>query len=224
MPNIPYERDIPASPHNPSVDQPNMKTNNNSVDDILLIDHFSFNDGNNFSGYHKNIHQPFFATWTQAGQTASPALTPIPGINQIITMNVLPDTLGGVTDTQLFSVTGLSNGTTAGVSQLTGSALGTGATGNDGYCWSGGFLFQWGTVTQALTAGGMTGNIVFKNRFAGAIAFPNNCFNVQTTLYTNTNAVIGSLSLTFQDKTGFSWAFHATGAGFTGYTWLAIGN
>ena len=51
---VAYNRDIPDAPNNPSVDQPKMKTNTNSIDTILAVDHISFNatDG----GYHKVVH------------------------------------------------------------------------------------------------------------------------------------------------------------------------
>ena len=40
---IPYNLDIPASDHNPSNDQPLMEANNNAVNQILGVDHYSFN-------------------------------------------------------------------------------------------------------------------------------------------------------------------------------------
>lgn len=58
MSNIIYTRDIPFSSHNPSSDQPIMQTNTNSIDDIITVDHYGFNDSGNRSGYHKIIHQP----------------------------------------------------------------------------------------------------------------------------------------------------------------------
>lgn len=54
MPNFIYKRDIPFSTHNPSADQPNMQINTNSTDDIIKIDHYSFNDTN--GGYHKQVN------------------------------------------------------------------------------------------------------------------------------------------------------------------------
>lgn len=39
-----YNRDIPDAPNNPSNDQPKMKTNTNSTDDLIAVDHVSFND------------------------------------------------------------------------------------------------------------------------------------------------------------------------------------
>jgi len=55
MPNFTYTRDIPFATHNPSTDQPKMQVNNNSIDDIIEVDHYSFNDQNLLSGYHKIV-------------------------------------------------------------------------------------------------------------------------------------------------------------------------
>jgi len=53
MPNITYTRGIPASSHNPSTDQPDMQINNDSIDDLISVDHYGFNDNN--GGFHKVI-------------------------------------------------------------------------------------------------------------------------------------------------------------------------
>src|SRR5258708_1657417 len=53
MPNFTYNRNLPDSPNNPSVDQPTMKVNTNSNDDLLNVDHFSYNDNN--GGLHKQL-------------------------------------------------------------------------------------------------------------------------------------------------------------------------
>lgn len=37
-----YNRDIPDGPNNPSRDQPLMKTNTNSIDDLIAVNHISF--------------------------------------------------------------------------------------------------------------------------------------------------------------------------------------
>jgi len=81
MPNFTYTRDIPFSSHNPSVDQPDMQINNNSIQDIIAVDHYGFNDGDNLSGYHKIIHLP--------PQTNDPVA--ITGIGQVYTKNVNGD-------------------------------------------------------------------------------------------------------------------------------------
>jgi len=54
-----YIRDIPFASHNPSTDQPNMQTNTNSIDNLLQIDHVSFNDVTN-SGKHLHVTFPTF--------------------------------------------------------------------------------------------------------------------------------------------------------------------
>lgn len=51
MPLFTYTIPLPVSGNNPSVDQPNMTTNNASVNSIIGVDHFSFNDSS--GGLHK---------------------------------------------------------------------------------------------------------------------------------------------------------------------------
>ncbi len=53
MPLFSYNRDIPDGPNNPSVDQPKMKINTNSTDDLIDVDHFSFDESN--GGYHRQV-------------------------------------------------------------------------------------------------------------------------------------------------------------------------
>jgi hypothetical protein len=53
MPLFSYNRDIPDGPNNPSVDQPKMKINTNSTDDLIDVDHFSFDEAN--GGYHRQV-------------------------------------------------------------------------------------------------------------------------------------------------------------------------
>lgn len=51
MANFTYNNDIPDTPNNPSNDQPLMKINTNSIDDLIEVDHVSFNTNN--GGFHK---------------------------------------------------------------------------------------------------------------------------------------------------------------------------
>lgn len=51
MPNFNYTNDIPDAPNDPSVDQPDMKINTNSINSLLAVDHYSFNLAN--GGWHK---------------------------------------------------------------------------------------------------------------------------------------------------------------------------
>lgn len=48
-----YTRDIPFATHTPANDQPNMQVNTNSADDLLQVDHISFNDAN--AGKHNHV-------------------------------------------------------------------------------------------------------------------------------------------------------------------------
>lgn len=54
-----YNRDIPDAPNNPSNDQPLMKTNTNSTDDLIAVNHYSFNVAN--GGKHKKVAMPVTA-------------------------------------------------------------------------------------------------------------------------------------------------------------------
>ena len=48
-----YTRDIPFATHTPASDQPNMQVNTNSTDDLIQVDHISFNDAN--AGKHNHV-------------------------------------------------------------------------------------------------------------------------------------------------------------------------
>lgn len=62
---ISYTTGIPAASHNPSTDQPNMKTNNDNIKTIIAVDHATFDTSN--SGTHNHV------TFTSA--QSDPSLT-----------------------------------------------------------------------------------------------------------------------------------------------------
>lgn len=70
MPNFTYTPGIPDGPNNPSADQPNMKTNNDSNASIWAVDHYGFN--NNNGGWHQQSTYPRVnvAATTTASQSA----------------------------------------------------------------------------------------------------------------------------------------------------------
>lgn len=228
MPTFNYTNDIPFADHNPSTDQPDMLINTNSIDSIIAVDHYTFEEGNK-DGYHKVIRQPTGSgtqNLTRSGAGAVYANVPsnIANINQILSGQYTPDTTGGTLDTQLFSLTSSNV-----LSQLTGSKLTNTAT-SDGWVWIGGILIQWGFVSTS--SSGTTSTITFKDRIPGAIPFPNNIFFAGATLF-STNATtppeltgsgISVLNTTIS-ITGFQVCFSSAGGGKgRGFYWLAIGN
>lgn len=60
---------IPEANNNPSVDQPDMKINNQSTDAILNVDHISFNADN--GGNHKQVHLPAYTNPAIVNGTAT---------------------------------------------------------------------------------------------------------------------------------------------------------
>lgn len=65
MTNFTFNNAVPAAGNNPSIDQPDMLTNNVSEDGILAIDHVSFNT--NDGGTHKQVN--FINKFVQPAQT-----------------------------------------------------------------------------------------------------------------------------------------------------------
>lgn len=53
MPNFSYNNAVPDAPNNPSQDQPTMKQNTLSIDQLLAIDHVSFNEDD--GGTHDRV-------------------------------------------------------------------------------------------------------------------------------------------------------------------------
>ena len=206
MTQFDYTQNIPNEPNNPSADVQPMKVNTNSTAGIIAVDHIGFGvpDG----GYHTVIHQKPFnnVTWNPAAPSGTPA--PIAGVQQTFAMNYLPDTAGATLDTQLFTLTGNNS-----LSQLCGHNAAS-----EGYVWCSGILLQWGTVNFPPTSGTVT----FKNRAAGCIPFPNNCYIVQATL-TGTSSTTNTVSIISISKTSFTWNFTGT-TSYTGFYWFAVGN
>jgi hypothetical protein len=221
--NLSYNGDIPATPNNPSNDQPKMKINTNSIANWAKIDHFGFNDNN--GGYHTIIHQ-------NAGVSPAPIISrsgvgavlnnfpaTIANFNQFFTAQYTADAAGAPTDTQLFSKTG--NG---GVNQLTGSL-----TSSEGYVWLGGVMMQWGTAnfTGGPSFGQQSGQVMFQdaaNR-PGCPPFPNNCFVVVPALHSQGGNTSNSQTISYFSisKNSFRWNYTGSSA-YDRMNWIAIGN
>jgi hypothetical protein len=73
MTSIPYNLGIPASNHNPSVDQPDMLENNDNISALIAVDHVTFNSGAGAtSGHHLQV--TFDSNNPPAVPTAPPVL------------------------------------------------------------------------------------------------------------------------------------------------------
>ncbi len=242
--NLNYNEDIPLATNNPSVDQPGMLINTNSINSWVAIDHHGFED--DLGGYHTVIHQDsddgVRTQVTNPGGTYTrvdfPA--PIAGVNQVFSVDVTPLTnpVSGP-NTQLFAMSGVANVTTGnGVYQLTGNN----SIQNGGYQWIAGNLIQWGKVTTVLNQGA-SGTVTFQTNSITSIAFPNNIWVVQCTPFYLDDGGGGSHGLplysgavTIKDndftRGHFAWQFRAdpglAGSGtairYQGFYWVAIGN
>lgn len=198
MPTFNYTNDIPFSTHNPSTDQPDMLVNTNSIDSIINVDHYSFEQANN-DGWHKQS--------TYVAQSA-PTTASLQGA--VYTKDI------GAGVTQLF-YRRESNGTEI---QLTGPGTPTfGAT--NGYTFlAGGLLLQWGSTTSGLTSTGVT-DILFAT---SNINFPSNCFNVTAQMNQNVGATF-ACAITTVSNTGFRLrTFPPSTPNGTFFYWMAIGN
>lgn len=196
-----YNRDIPDGPHNPSSDQPLMKKNTNNTDDLINVDHVSFNDTQWPNGYHRIVHA--------VNQGSFPANVPAPIANTIQLSSLLytPDTTGGIPGTQFF----LTN--SGGTVQMTGTSLQ-----QEGWAWVGGVLLQWGIISSP----GSSGIVTFKDRVPGAIPFRNNCFSVQLTPQATSPAILVCLDNAIPPSLT-QFKYRST-PGANSIFWFAVGN
>lgn len=216
--NLTYNIDIPATPNNPSNDQPKMKINTNSISNWVKVDHFGFGDNN--GGYHTIIHQTSGNRIRNGnGKTFTNFPAAILNVNQFFTATYQADATNAANDTQLFSMT-----QGGGTNQMTGSQPAT-----DGYVWLGGVMMQWGSVNFTGGPGfaQQSGNVVFKDRDGPKLCppFPNNIFVVILTLHSTSGNTSNSQSLSYFDidRTHFRWNYTGSSA-YDRFNWVAIGN
>lgn len=196
-----YVNNIPFATNSPSVDQPNMLINTNAIDQLIAVDHVSFNTAN--GGYHEVIHFD-----TQAGNPA-----PIVGIGQLYTKSV---TFNATTDAALFYENG------AGVvTQLTSPSGFSAAT--TGYAFlPGGILMQWGS--SALNPGVAPVTVTTTINFP--VAFPTAVFMVTGSPRTgNSNRVPGmTYAVSTRTLTTFDVIVYMSVDQINTFEWIAIGN
>jgi hypothetical protein len=211
-----YTQNIPNPPNNPSTDVPNMQTNTNSVFSWPLVDHYGYEDTNNYGGWHKQI------TLVSLGN--NPTLPPLTTGNAELYTNTVP-TAGGE-KTELF----FTPDTTGNVYQMTRtSSVYYASFANDAQYaqtppvatqfggWTflpGGLLLQYGSE-ENLTA---TGTIKFPR------PFNTGPYNIQLTLNALTDTFSSNTIYVIGDPTttSFNWGFTGT-TSYDAFNWLAIG-
>lgn len=208
-----YNPNIPTPTQNLSVSQGFLKINFTTSNTSFGKDHYPFDDGTVNNGYHKDVH-----IVKRAGDPATVADTLI-----AYSKDYTPDATVTSTSTQLF----LENA--AGViTQMSGLL-----TGNDGWCWCGGVLVQWGRITLLSGSGGSQhrdGTVTFKDRVAGAIPFPNDCFvvvgNPTCAVAAQTSPASTTFSIFSKSKTSFRWNYNTSAdiSDNPSVYWVAIGN
>lgn len=220
MPNFTYNRDIPDGPNNPSNDQPPMKVNTNAIDDLINVDHYSFNDNN--GGLHKQV-QLVDLTLIPAGLGANTGtlytkLATSSGISQESDIFYSPDATSNE-----YQLTRTITGNFASF-----SALGAFGTVTAGYTmtagWTflpGGMLFQYGNVTRAAGISPSTIVVTFP------VTFSTSNIVVSITAISRIGGTSSTDTASLQSGTlsssGFTCNFTSSTSAYVGFTWTAIG-
>lgn len=212
--NYTYTTDIPLSTNTPATDQPNMKTNTNSIKSIIGTDHLTFGTatGLQSDGWHTVIHS--------VPQGSDPAA--IVGYGQVYTKTVSGDQ-------QLFYESGggvISQLTPGGVPSVAAS----------GYTYlPGGIILQWGVYNANggnFSSGSTTNSSSGESKITLPLAFPNNLFFVGgNLLYTAGNLPSGTGTLNIRKSeinsgtiSLLSWQVFCDTNNYLGFNWIAIGN
>ncbi len=191
--SIPYNLNIPLANNNPSVDQPNMETNNNSIATYVAVDHVGFNSGSGAtSGRHLQV--------TLDSDNVPSLPTPNDASGNKIGI-LFSNVVNAGTVNQLFYYAGTADQ----------SSLQYTAAPNQGSTFLlGGIIAKWGIAN--------TNDPAVTTTFLKP--FPNACFIV---LLSNLNpGYSGTFSVNSISTTNFT-AERLSGAGITGAYFLALG-
>jgi hypothetical protein len=220
LPMYPFDNSVPAGPNNPSADQPDMLSNNQSDLLIWKADHFGYNV--NSSGYHPQVRMPNYTTYSPPiGAALPPVILGFGGLY----CNAGVDLIGGA-NTALFYTpdatgkayqltrTDLTNYLLFGT--LTQNYNSVGNTYWGGWTFlPGGLIKQYGNTTNVTSSGSTT--VIFP------ITFPAAVFNVQCTIVTSDNSTI-RFSLQGNPTTAQFVTTQTSSSKFTNLYWEALGN
>ncbi len=201
-----YNNNIPAANNNPSVDQPNMLTNTNSIDSIINVDHYSFET--NFDGTHKQVQLKEVA----GGDGTIPVGLQGTGFETLYSSVVTTPNTGEIFFVRGAEATGI---------QLTGP--GNPVRAGNGFTFlPGGLRMQWGSLAFTGTGPHETGLQLFTTPFT------NTCYNVSLTLQPNASGQTDNSTLIaaiLVDKFRFRWVWNGVAvARYPNAFWTAIGD
>lgn len=188
-----YTTDIPNAPHDPSADQPIMEVNTNSINGILDVDHYGFND--NHGGIHRKSTYPAQGSnpSTDSGEIAVFGKT-------------------GPSGTELFMIRDNVAGT---LTNLTTSKVAAPVVTANGYSWlPGGILVQWGIVNKGSSS---SGSVSFNTAFLSVVNIQITLIGSSSS--TNTLSVV---SISIGSPGSFAWHFTGSSS-YTQFYWMAIG-
>lgn len=203
-----YFPNIPFATNNPSVDQPNMETDTNSISSLIAIDHQGFNV--NQGGYHTVVH----CIDNIVDPAPVPPAGPLLGAGEYYTKTVTDF----ATDTAAFFQTAGGR-----IIQLTMNT--TPVANTNGYSYlPGGIAVQWGQDT--FTSGGHTQGMI--NFGTANRNFPNACFVVIPNLILpdGSSTTVSSINITAISQNSFNWVYNGSkqGGGNIIIQWIALGN
>jgi hypothetical protein len=192
---IPYSTSVPNAPNDPSFDQPDMKTNTQSINSIIGVDHVTFNTSG--GGQHLQV------TFNSNNVPTPPVSPPILFTNiQDGAGNNLP---GGLP--QIFFYSGdAAHSKNQYVSTTNGSTL-----------LPGGMIMKWGTVNIAL---GFTQTITFPVAFPNNCFTVVPSISVSTVAPSTATLTVQAGAFT---TTGFTLTTSSTSK-ITTICYIAIGN
>ncbi len=200
-----YTTGIPAAGNNPSVDQPNMQTNTNSINSILAVDHFTFADGN--AGRHQYVRMPVGSIPAMSASQAGFYAKTANGFAQLFFTNGVSGNEYQLTRANTTNFASFSTNLPYGAPPAT-------FTQNGGWTFlPGGMLLQYGFYGKAAASGSL-GTIQFP------VAFTTAPYSVTTSTLSNganfSNFLIFSTSAT-------SFDFRCSRVDMDGFFWSAIG-
>jgi len=215
MTNFSYNRDIPDGPNNPSNDQPLMKTNTNSTDDLINEDHYSF--GVNNGGLHKQVRMPILAA-IPGGLIASEGTLYTKSVSAFTQLFYTPDASTNEyqltrTGTAAFPQFGKYIPYTSGLAGATTEGGWTFLAGNGT---DGGMILQYGTVTFTVPKNGS---------FTVNLPIGYSVKNMVMTISINRTSGAGGDQCYINSKglSSFTFFTSTSGTGFQSFDFMAIG-